>query len=719
MNYRNLIKRFFIMVLLAVAFSGCSEKIDTSARYVFKYETIMSYLEKHEAYSEYVEVLKKVPVSYLSTSTVGQLMSARGNYTVFAPTNEAIQAYLDKLAAEDSLHEMMTGPSWDAFLDSIKLDSIRKVIVYNSIIDGYDLEYYDTGKFPEIDKGEFPLPNMNDHKLSVHYVKDQPDSIYINMDHPVSVTQRDIYCLNGIIHQVGKVIAPKDITAALFIQEALDKQTGNFLAAFRVIQACGLLDTLSKVRDEVYEDLYQRGLIHDIPDMVKAGFAEGSIGYAPQHRNYGFTLFLESDDFWRQQGIDPLGPNLLQDLCKWIIDNHQYSDDDVFVTDENYESENNLLYQWITYHILGMKIAPDRLVCHRNEYGYNAKSNPYNYTIPVCEYYTSMGARRLFKLIETKASNGVYINRFPTLDNGRTGTGYEIGCDDDKVGSKVLVTSENTNTVDIINGVIYEIDAPLSYNDDVRDNLHKQRIRFDGMSCMPEAMTNPIRWMKTREDRYFHIYIPNDAIYPYFENFKQSEQTIFVFYNAYDDDWCNLYNDEMKAVGRFEIMIKLPPVPRRGTYEFRYCVLANGKRGVQQIYFGSDPNNLPVAGIPLDLRKGFQNAENQLYFGWEDDTDDDQDYNAEIDKRLRNNNVMKGSMSVSTRDSRGPERGIHSSNRENIRRILWRGTMDPNKTYYMKMKSVLDTEKQEFYMDYMEYCPKEVYDNPEEPEDIW
>ena len=174
----------------------------------------------------------------------------------------------------------------------------------------------------------------------------------------------------------------------------------------------------------------------------------------------------------------------------------------------------------------------------------------------------------------------------------------------------------------------------------------------------------------------------------------------------------------MKAVGRFEIMIKLPPVPRRGTYEFRYCVLANGKRGVQQIYFGSDPDNLPVAGIPLDLRKGFQNTEYQLFYGWEDDTED-QDYNAEVDKRLRNNGVMKGCMSVSTRDNRGSERGINSTNRENIRRILWRGTMDPDKTYYMKMKSVLESEKQEFYMDYMEYCPKEVYDNPETPEDIW
>jgi len=45
--------------------------------------------------------------------------------------------------------------------------------------------------------------------------------------------------------------------------------------------------------------------------------------------------------------------------------------------------------------------------------------------------------------------------------------------------------------------------------------------------------------------------------------------------------------------------------------------------------------------------------------------------------------------------------------------------MYPGKTYYLKFKSVLDNEKLEFYMDYLELCAKEVYDNPNDPEDIW
>jgi hypothetical protein len=31
----------------------------------------------------------------------------------------------------------------------------------------------------------------------------------------------------------------------------------------------------------------------------------------------------------------------------------------------------------------------------------------------------------------------------------------------------------------------------------------------------------------------------------------------------------------------------------------------------------------------------------------------------------------------------------------------------------------LDDPKREYYVDYLEFCPKEVYDNPETPEDIW
>lgn len=696
-----------------VCFFGCTESIDTSARYVFTEETVMSYLEKHEAYSSYVDILRQVSISRLSESKVSQLLSARGVYTVFAPTNKAIQKYLEDLVAEG----LITEPSWDAFPNEHKLDSIRKVIVYNSIIDGGDEidAYYYTANFPN-DKDEFILGTLNDRKLSVRKPSNQPDSIYINEDCPVSITQRDILNINGIIHQVEKVIAPKDITAANFIQQCIDEKKEGFLACFRVIQACGLLDTLSKVRDEKYEELYQTGQIKNLEGMHDTyGFAEGEIGYAPRHRLYGFTIFAEPDDFWRSQGIDPNASDLMEKIMQWILDNHQYSDEDIFTTDANYTSENNLLNQWITYHILPMRIPKGKLVFHINEYGYNL-SRPDVYAIPVYEFYTTMGKRRLFKLTESKASNGVYINRFPTTDNGRKGTGLEIGCDPDKVGSLVDTESPLTILNDMTNCCVYPIDAPISYNDKVRDNLQKNRIRFDGMSLFPEAMNNDIRLKKATGEDSKHVYIPNTVrAYNYFENMQQNADMNFVYYNAWNDDWCNLNRDEMKAVGRFEVTFKLPPVPRRGTYEVRYKVLANDNRGVAQVYFGSNPNKLPAAGIPLDLTLDCRKGLDAEKVGWEDDHDDDDDYNAEIDKRMRNNGYMKGPQSINSSD--GTERG--KNDRENIRHIFVRQTLDPNETYYIKLKSVLDSERKEFYMDFIEYVAKEIYDNPEKPEDIW
>ena len=695
-----------------VSLWGCTESIDTSARYVFSEETILSYLEKHEVYSSYVDILRKVNISKASDSKVSQLLSARGVYTVFAPTNDAIQNYLEYLVEEGLIPE----PSWDAFPSERKLDSIRQVIVYNSIIDGGDEldAFFYVADFPA-NKDEFILGTLNDKKLSVRKPDKYPDSIYINDDCPVSITERDIPAINGIIHQIGKVIAPKDITAASYIQQYLDDRKDGFRACFRIIQACGLLDTLKAVRDEKYEELYQTGKIPDLIGMVtNYGFAEGEIASAPKHRLYGFTIFAEPDEFWKEEGIDPNDSDLLRKVMQWILDNHQYSDDDKFTTDENYTSENNLLYQWMTYHILPMRIPKGKLVFHINEFGYNL-SRPEVYAIPVYEFYTTLGKRRLFKLMESGASNGVYINRFPITDNGRRGTGNEIGCDPDKVGSRVDSESPLAILNDITNCNIYPISAPISYNDATRDNFQRNRIRFDGMSLFPEAMNNDLRLKKATEERYKHVYIPNTMrVYNYFENMQQNADMNFVYYNAWNDDWCNLHRDEMKAVGRFEVMFKLPPVPRRGTYEVRYKVLANGKRGVAQVYFGSDPNKLPAAGIPLDLTLDCRNDAAARFVGWERDTDDD-DYDAEVDKKMRNNGFMKGPKSINSND--GTERDYND--RENIRHIFVRQTLDPNETYYIKLKSVLEEERKEFYMDFIEYCAKEIYDNPEKPEDIW
>ena len=292
----------------------------------------MTYLEKHENYSEYVRLLESTPISLRSKSTVGELLSARGHYTVFAPTNDAIAAYLKQLCTEEP--DLLSAPTWDSFVSDHKRDSICRVIVWNSVIDSGDHEEaYPVNAFPPETGTEFPLSNMNDRKLSVRY--QGVDTIFINNTCEISLTERDINCTNGIIHQVKGVVAPKDLTANIYLQQLIEQGKEGFLVMAKAIQACGLMDTLSKIRDEVYENKYLRGEIPENMHLYIDGHFPNGDNWTPRHRLYGFTIFAETDDFWREQGLDPTAssPELLPKLMQWIVANHQYSNDDKFQID--------------------------------------------------------------------------------------------------------------------------------------------------------------------------------------------------------------------------------------------------------------------------------------------------------------------------------------------------------------------------------------------------
>ena len=708
----KIFKSTFLVLTILMCFASCTESIDTSSRYVFKEHTIVSYLETHPVYSQYVALLNQVPVSRRSRTTMYQLLSARGNYTVFAPTNDAIDKFLQKLADED----VIPAPSWESITDSARLDSLRKVIVHNSVIDGEDLseQIYYTNKFPEVNNGELSLPNMLDHKISVSNVKGN-DTILINGDCPMDPRNYDIPVINGVIHQVHKVIAPDDITAARYLGFLIEKDKEGYLVLAKCLKACGLFDTLSAIRDEVYETLYQEGKIPDLKNYMNHGFTDASgnsssHALSPEHRKYGFTIFAEPDAFWRSQGIDPLAPNVPELMQHWVLDNNMFLSDEPYTADGDFRNPDNVLNQWATYHILPMRIEANKLVYHWNETGYS-RSNKMP-TIPVMEWYATLGKRRLLKIFESKESQGVFLNRFPNLNKERTGDGHENSCDRNKRGCLVQKESEDAVTSDMVNAIIYPIDAPLAYNVATRDNLGKERLRFDCFALFPESMTNGIRRADSSQDKFNHVYIPTDKYYRYFNNMSiMSDDTHFIHFNGYNVSWENYDGDEDKWLGGYDVMFTLPPVPKRGTYELRYKVLATSARGVVQMYVGSDPHNLPVAGIPVDLTQSVQDLWGQT--ATIADTDD-QDYNAEIDKKMRNNGYMKASQSVNSNSYKWERGNIVCS-----RRIIWRGTMDPNQTYYVRFKSVLDSDKKELYMDYMELCPKEVYDNPEEPEDLW
>ena len=146
----------------------------------------------------------------------------------------------------------------------------------------------------------------------------------------------------------------------------------------------------------------------------------------------------------------------------------------------------------------------------------------------------------------------------------------------------------------------------------------------------------------------------------------------------------------------------------------------SGWRGICQIYFGTERDNLVPTGIPVDMALGgtYRNLDGKIFpsiVGWEPDTEDD-DYNAELDKKMRNNGFMKGPEYIVEVP------GTNETNRmqeKSTRRIITRQMMRADATYYLRFKTVQDLHSKQLFIDYVEWCPKEVYDNPNTPEDIW
>ena len=249
-----------------------------------------------------------------------------------------------------------------------------------------------------------------------------------------------------------------------------------------------------------------------------------------------------------------------------------------------------------------------------------------------------------------------------------------------------------------------------------------QRIRIDASTMFPEFMSNDLRGIK----QYYTEGATNCRGFAVGSNYLADvdieDGTMFYYLPGLNCGWANLEADEFNVIGRYEFTMKLPPVPRAGHYELRFGVATGTQwRGMCQVYWGKDKKNLRAMGIPMDLRMGGQYrrllGETQVStVGWEEDIKDDDEHNDEIDKKMRNNGFMKAPNAWT--QALGSTLTVRA--REYVtRRILVSEDMEPNTNYYIKFKSVLDDEKKEFFMDYIEYCAKEVYDNPNEREDIW
>lgn len=645
----------------ALTLNSCKENIDDSNLYTFTGEMMIDHLRDNPDFSSYYEILGRVHPSKRSSSTMHELLAARGNYTCFAPTNEAIDLYIDSLLTigEVSSKEVSELP-----------DSVAEYIVFNSIIDHGNNEAIASTEF---DKAE-NYANMNDRYITFTYTNAEDGSTVIYANTNSKITEMDIEVENGYIHVIDKVLSPSKATVADLIEA-----TPNLSFFGGLLEMTGWDDKLLVWRDDAYEDFEEAGEVIS----TKTGNSQ-----YPEHRYLGFTVFVEPDSVYEANGI-----NSVAELMTYLQNNAYYNEGTSY--GEDYTNPENAVNQFVAYHILPELLTWNNMVIWSNEKGYfsGSPNDGTSFNVNVWEYYETLDPhRRSIKI--TGIRNGKRINRQSEY-NLVTYRERNVNIEGVKINE---TNGENENYAR--NGYYFPIDEILLWTSDVPNKVLNERMRYDICSLLPELMTNGLRMNKTNGTDWVFKH-------DYFDNvLNMTDETVFDYLPNQGNagsatTWLDYQTDEWNIQGVYDFTMKLPPVPYTGTYEIRYGINANGNRGMAQIYVGENPNNLAAYGIPLDLRLGGSST----MVNWQSDTSlGNEDAIMEKDKAMRNNGYMKGPAYFF------PASGVPGRDcRDCLRRIVYTGRLEAGKTYYIRFKSVLDSSNTEFFFDYLELVPRTIY----------
>ena len=722
---KNIVKVMLIACCTAATFtiSSCEEEIDSSNFAIKKEQTIADLLDSDKNLSLARDLFKSVPLGNEGGSSVYSVLSARGNYTAFIPDNVAIENYL-------RTHELE-----DIYALSIEQ---KQLIAYSCVIDNGDQEAYESTEFPT--NAAFNLSNLFDRLLTcedcdsvvkrVKYddltqlpVLEEGDTVFI--EYPVYNSIEKSSCViitdreasNGVLHVVSEVIAP------------ITDRMADAIKSNPTMQIMGLLlektgvDALLQVaeRDLKYEEV-------EHPEVFKttATFSKANV---PLKRYIAFTGFVETDDIFMKYGVP--APQYAEG-AEQVVENILNKDEILAAVKDITEIRNaygnigddltnpeNGLYKFVQYHFINGKLAPGKFVAHNNEFRYDPGADmkaPQVKSLPldVWDYYTTIGEKRsLMKILqkgdagETGVEHPVYINRFCQYENGFNDN-YDVASVIDE-GVEILEQEATAPS----NGYVYPISDLLIFGSQERETMAKERMRIDFTTILHEVLSNNVRG-----GAYTHFPQLSES-HTYFDNLVRAstDTKITYLHTAYGGgNWKDFQGDEFLAVGLFDFIIKLPPVPVEKEYELRIYTSHNAWRGMAQLYFGEHPDRLQPAGLPYDMR---QSCVNNPAIPWVLDVEGDDLANIENDKNLRNQGYMKAPNYFTISGTKGAESARNASpSSPGLRRIVTRQSMSPEKTYYLRYKSALKKMDAEWFLDFIEIVPKEVYDGAVD-EDIW
>jgi hypothetical protein len=418
----------------------------------------------------------------------------------------------------------------------------------------------------------------------------------------------------------------------------------------------------------------------------------------PAYRRYYYTGFIEPDNVYIKSGV-----NSAQEVISKLKSKSgifaMYDPNNRYSYDENYTDSTNVVYRFVAYHFLnrlgnyadwtvGSAIREARA---KHEY------------LDPQEFYETMCPNTIMKFQYSTGGGtvGLYINR------RRVNEGANADRDASNVYSAAIPgvrvwTPTEMSTVEqsALNGVYHYVDNILVLNEAAADALNT-RIRMDGGTLSPDFMNDPCSDglvgknrtdAKDGKDMCVTLYKPG-----FIKNFTLSTQTRFGL-RLDPVGWSPYYQcSSLDFLGNYDFTVKLPPVPE-GTYEIRLGTHTSPSRGIVQFYVDDQP-----AGIPVDLRIYATDPR----IGWQADTEDaETDLINDLD--MYNKGYMKGPDSWYIDYSRTNTMRAYSIS---LRIIIATKYFTEGESHFLRVKSLMNDAKGEFFLDYLELCPKSVYDS--------
>lgn len=712
-------KKTVLFVLLAASVPlvwSCKEDISADEYAIADKKQLMQLLEADTVqYSSIIKLLKEVKFGVLdNASSISQVLCTRGNYTMFAPTNEAISNFL-----RDEFHV--------SSIDDLTPEQ-KKMIASNCIIDNGTSNAYETSDFP-LDGSVFSLTTLDDRTLSCSQNED--GSFVINSD--AKVTGTNVIASNGVLHTVDHVIYPSAQSVAQVVAN-----TPNMRIMGELLKVTGWADSINTQTQE--EEAYITNHMDKI-GTIKYFEGEGGKYAYMSKRHIRYTAFIEPDAvLHRDWGVPmPVYNSQTEKIENWdeiISSISDHCERIMGITDAHgeYTNSENAVNRFMAYHLVNGGMPLNGMVAHYNEFGYDKGSDPQNpqtkqYSVNVWDYYTTMGKyRSLVKVTQLAEGNHeYYLNRISRYDNGFKGTYKELGFTpySTENGLNVRIMEQNSDvdengqevsyTNDAVNGYYHAIDGVLINAAATQHALGSERIRMDLTTMLPEFLSNNLRI--TGEKTYFPL--------GYFDNITHESATTQFYYlhsKAFGgaDGWKDGQGDEILVSGRYNFTMKMPPVPKSGIYEVRMGVCNNKNRSMVQVYFDDQPFPTTPTSLPVDQREFPGNWGSGI---WVQDRvyNNDEALCREADRNLHNQGYLKGPKYYNVNGN------LKETIREyytgggyypNLRYVVARQYLDKDKTYYIRFKCAVDNANTQFFLDYFEYCPSEIY-NANEGEDVW